>query len=164
MKNDTLVKINLFLNKNKTLKNTVVFIDKASPLAVMIIFYCSLAFLMLSLDIRALFFAAIPWGTFFIVTLIRKKLNHKRPFEELEIEPLSPHSKGKACPSRHASSSAVISAAMYYLYPPLGIATSFLCIIICISRVLTGVHYPKDVISGAVIGGLLGYAGFFILL
>lgn len=153
-----------YINKKNSLKKTVLFLDTYAPKLVTWIFYFTLAYLAIKRDIRVVWVGLIPWITFFSVTIIRNRLNLKRPFEELNFNSLLPHSIGRACPSRHASSSVIIAIAVYYIYPTLGAVTSILSIVICCTRVLTGVHYPRDVIWGAAIGTVIGYIGFFVLL
>lgn len=153
-----------YINKKNSLKKTVLFLDTYVPKLVTWIFYFILAFLAIKRDIRVVWVGLIPWITFFSVTIIRNRLNLKRPFEELNFNSLLPHSAGRACPSRHASSSVIIAISVYYVYPALGIVTGFLSILICCTRVLTGVHYPRDVIWGVAIGLFIGCIGFSLLL
>ena len=153
-----------YINSRPQLKKAVLFLDKRMPLVTTWGFYLTLIYLAVNMDKRVFYVAFIPWLNFFIVSAVRSRLNLKRPFEELEFEPLLPHSPGKACPSRHASSSVIISIAVYYIYPPAGILLGATSVIICLTRVLTGVHYPRDVIWGAAVGAITGYVGFFIIL
>lgn len=153
-----------YVNKKNSLKKTVLFLDTYAPKVVTWIFYFTLALLAIKRDMRVVWVALIPWITFFSVTIIRNQLNLKRPFEELNFNSLLPHSAGRACPSRHASSSVIITIAVYYVYPMLGIVAGILSIVICCTRVLTGVHYPRDVVCGAIIGVVFGFFGFFVLL
>lgn len=44
---------------------------------------------------------------------------------------------------------------------PLGIIVFVCGLIIAIVRVISGVHFPKDVIVGALVGILCGVVGFF---
>ena len=163
-KNHYIVNIINYINKKNSLKKTVLFLDRYSPKLVTWIFYFTLAYLAIKRDISVVWVALIPWITFFSVTIIRNRLNLKRPFEELNFNSLLPHSAGRGCPSRHASSSVIIAIAVYYVHPALGIVTGILSIVICCTRVLTGVHYPRDVIWGAIIGVFFGLFGFFVFL
>ncbi|HCT64891.1 MAG TPA: phosphatase PAP2 family protein [Lachnospiraceae bacterium] len=163
-KHHYIFKLITFINKKNSLKKTILFLDTYSPKLVTWIFYFTLAYLAMKRDIRILYVGLIPLITFLVVTVTRNLLNLKRPFEELAFKPLLPHSVGRACPSRHAASSVIITFAVYYICPSLGIFTGILSIIICFTRVLTGVHYPRDVICGASLGIIIGYISFFVLL
>ena len=66
-------------------------------------------------------------------------------------------------PSGHASSSFAAAIAIYKSRPKrLGVPCVILAVLMCLSRLYIGVHYPSDVIGGAVIGGLLGLVIFWI--
>ena len=84
-------------------------------------------------------------------------------FEKEGFEPIINHSKGHSFPSRHASSSFVISMGGYFLNPYIGIVAFILSTIVCATRILTGVHYLRDVLCGALMGTIIGYIGFFVL-
>ncbi len=161
MKAENYVRINEFLNKNEKIKNAVIFIDQNFPKPVMVIFYSMLAILAVKKDKRVLLCGAVPWIDFYLVTKIRNKINRKRPFETLGFEPIVPHSKGKSCPSRHASSSVIITFAVYFISPFWGIVTGIISFFVCFSRILTGVHYISDVAAGIVISKIIGYTVFF---
>ena len=153
-----------FFHAHKALKKILIFVDKAAPLAVTWSFYVTASYLAVRLDLRVIFFLLIPWLNFVAVTAVRNRLDLTRPFQEQGFEPVIPHSPGKSCPSRHASSSAVISMAVYYICPAGGRVLAVISVVICISRVLTGVHYARDVLIGAAAGFATGYIGFFVLL
>ncbi|MDD3571007.1 MAG: phosphatase PAP2 family protein [Lachnospiraceae bacterium] len=163
-KNHYIVNLINYINKKNSLKRAVLFLDTYAPKVITWIFYFTLAYLAIKPDIKIVWVALIPWITFFSVTIIRNCLNLKRPFEELNFNSLLPHSAGRGCPSRHASSSVIIAIAVYYVHPTLGIITGLLSLVICCTRVLTGVHYPRDVIWGAIIGVVFGFLGFFVIL
>jgi membrane-associated phospholipid phosphatase len=61
-------------------------------------------------------------------------------------------------PSGHSGSAAAFAVAVGDMLPglrlPLGVAAA----IVAFSRIYTGVHYPSDIVAGAVVGGLLGRA------
>lgn len=106
----------------------------------------------------------IPAVTFVMVTLLRLVINKARPYEALDINPLIRKNKnGQSFPSRHAASVFIIAMAFLYVNIYAGIAMIILGILICVSRVLAGVHYVSDVIVGAVISVILGVFGFFII-
>lgn len=48
----------------------------------------------------------------------------------------------------------------FYVYFPVGIVLTVMSLIIAITRVVSGVHFTKDVIAGAVIGILSGIIYF----
>lgn len=99
----------------------------------------------------------IPGVSFFLVSLFRKIYSAKRPYELLDITPLiKKNTVGKSFPSRHVFSVFIIGMTFYYVESPLGIAVGIIGVLMAWLRVIGGVHFPKDVIAGAVIGILCG--------
>jgi membrane-associated phospholipid phosphatase len=164
MSNEKYIALNKKIHQNPCLKKAVIFADIQLPRLVMIIFYGLLLYLTITFDIRVFACGIIPWLDFLLVTLIRKNINSRRPFEVCRYEPITPHSKGKSCPSRHASSSVIISIAVFYISPVLGIVTAVIGAAVCAARVVSGVHYIHDVVYGAAISIIFGYVSFFLVL
>ena len=66
-------------------------------------------------------------------------------------------------PSGHASSGFAAATAIYKSRPRrVGVPCIILAVLMCWSRLYIGVHYPSDVICGAIIGALLGLIMFWI--
>ena len=164
MNRETYRKTAEYINSHTKLKSIVSFTEKYSSKPSVIIFFGLLFYLTIKLDARVFAVGAVPFAVFCLVTFIRKKLNFKRPFEEIGFESVVPHSTGNGCPSRHAASCTVISMAAFFISIPLGIISSVFSLIVCISRVITGVHYIRDVLWGAFIGMISGYIVYFIIL
>ena len=59
-------------------------------------------------------------------------------------------------PSGHAASAFAFAAAVGRDEPSLGFALRFLAAAVAYSRVHTGVHYPGDIVVGALIGAATG--------
>ena len=156
-------KIVEYINKREKLKNTVIFLEKYTPKPISALFYIMLIYLAVKMDVRVFVMGFVPFFTFVLATVIGKSLDFKRPFEKEGFEPIINHSKGHSFPSRHASSSFVISMGGYFLNPYIGIAAFILSTIVCATRILTGVHYLRDVLCGALMGTIIGYIGFFVL-
>lgn len=132
-----------------------------------VLVYCAYPILLLSLalshDVRFLRVLLTPGISFVLVSLFRNYINAPRPYEVLDIVPIIyKDTKGKSFPSRHVFSVFVIAMAMYYISMPMGIALMIIGILLAVVRVIGGVHFPKDVIFGAVIGILSGLVGFYL--
>ncbi len=106
----------------------------------------------------------VPAVSFLLVSAFRYFYDEKRPYEAFDYEPVMKKRKqGKSMPSRHVFSATVIATAYLYI-SPLPAVVVFVCAsLMCAGRVLAGVHYPKDVIVGALLGIGIGIIGFFIL-
>lgn len=98
------------------------------------------------------------------LTAVRAKLDHPRPYEVYGLEPLIPkETRGRSFPSRHVYSICVIGTSFLYLDPPLGVLLLALGALLSAARVLSGVHFLKDVLAGAVIGILSAVVGFGLI-
>jgi len=62
-------------------------------------------------------------------------------------------------PSGHAAGAFAFAFFFLVLHRPSGLVATIFAILIAASRVALGVHYPTDVIAGAAMGAVLGYAG-----
>ena len=99
---------------------------------------------------------------FGVVELIRAFYNRPRPFEVLpDLHQLLTHSPGGSFPSGHAAFSFAIAAVVGRYYPKTSILFYGAAFSLSFSRVVVGIHWPSDIVGGAVIGiavGLLTHA------
>lgn len=102
-------------------------------------------------------YLAIPGISFVAVSIFRKCYNAKRPYEIYDFKPLIPKDTiGKSFPSRHVFSIFVIGTTLLYHYMFTGVLILYMGCLLAAIRVITGVHFPKDVIAGGLIGILCG--------
>lgn len=103
----------------------------------------------------------IPASGFVILSLLRKKINAPRPYEEWDIKPLLDRdSPGQSMPSRHVFSATIISMACLHASLTMGMICLTLSAFLGLVRVLGGVHYPKDVLVGYACGLVWGVIFF----
>lgn len=141
-----------WLKRLNRILTTAVYI--AYPLAVALLLYAG--------DPRVRKCIAVPGISFVLVSAFRYFLNAPRPYEALNIQPLiHKDTRGKSFPSRHVFSIFVIAMTFFYLYRPLGIVLFASGSILAVIRVLGGVHFPRDVIAGALFGIFSGLLGFY---
>ncbi len=108
-------------------------------------------------------FILIPGISFVLVSLVRKWLNVPRPYEAWAIHPLiRKDTKGQSLPSRHVFSATIISMAVLQVNSFLGIIFLLLSLVLACCRVIGGVHYPRDVIVGCIVGVACGLLLIFI--
>jgi len=98
---------------------------------------------------------------FGVAELIRFFYHRSRPFSVLPVHQLLTDS-AYAFPSGHATFFFALSTAVYFYNKKWGSGFFIASILITVSRVAAGVHYPSDIIGGAVIGVAVGYAVFYL--
>ena len=110
---------------------------------------------------QVLIYVFIPASGFVILSLLRKKINAPRPYEEWDIKPLLDRdSPGQSMPSRHVFSASIISMACLHASLSVGVILLILSVFLGLVRVLGGVHYPKDVLVGYICGLVWGVIFF----
>lgn len=124
----------------------------------------ALIFLAVSRDSRFWRAFLVPAISFVLLSVVRDKLNAKRPYEVLEIRPIiHKKTKGHSMPSRHVFSMFVIAMTFLWVMPWMGVVLLCFGAILAAVRVVGGVHFPRDVLVGALAGLLSGLIGFWIL-
>jgi len=95
---------------------------------------------------------------FVLVAIIRAIWFRPRPFVALNFAPLIDQSATEASfPSGHASFYFALSTIVYCYNKKVGILFYIASLFIAISRVFVGVHWPLDVVAGAILGAFMGW-------
>ena len=114
--------------------------------------------------VRLVAAAGVP---FLFVSVIRRVLNFPRPYERYDFSQLGIENlkskQGESFPSRHVFSAFLIGVLIFPYAPTLSLFNLVAGCAIAVFRVLLGVHFPRDVIVGAVIGVVSGALGMLIL-
>lgn len=106
---------------------------------------------------RLLRLVLIPGSGFVLLSLVRQHLNAPRPYEQWPIDPLIAREKtGDSFPSRHVFSATVIAVAALWINWYWGLVLLALAALLAVIRVIGGVHYPRDVVVGALCGLVVG--------
>lgn len=85
--------------------------------------------------------------------LLKNWIMRPRPFQAIPELHALVFAGGWSFPSGHSTSSMAAAYAMYCQAPRrMGIPALILAVLICLSRMYVGVHYPTDVICGALTG------------
>ncbi len=97
-------------------------------------------------------FLALVLGRVFLVEFIRLVLPRDRPFLSLEVIQLIAKDAEQSFPSGHATALFAIAFAIYVYNKKYGLFLVSLAILVSLFRVMTGVHYPSDILAGALLG------------
>jgi len=90
-----------------------------------------------------------------ITEIIRFFYYSPRPFEALRFQSLIPES-GSSIPSGHAAFFFALATIIFFYNRRWGVWYFVFSLLISIARIFAGVHWPSDIIAGAVVGVLSG--------
>jgi undecaprenyl-diphosphatase len=95
----------------------------------------------------------LAWGTSFVL----KYLFHSpRPYLLLsDVNALFMHGTYDSFPSGHATLFFALATSMYFYQKRFGAMLFVFAFVISISRIFSGVHFPVDILAGALIGVLI---------
>ena len=105
----------------------------------------------------------LPALCFLCVTLLRRLIHRPRPYEKTGagIDPLiSKRGENNSMPSRHVASAFVIGTVILMQSTVFGAIALVCASALGFLRFLEGVHYPTDLIVGALLGAAFGSVGF----
>lgn len=100
-------------------------------------------------------------GTVALVYLVCDALGaiwpRQRPFARLsDVEALTPHTPERSFPSRHVASGLAMAALGGRAHPRLGATMAGVAWLLGACRVAAGLHYPTDILGGALLGRAVG--------
>ena len=97
---------------------------------------------------------ALIIGALITNLLLKNAVARVRPYDTVEgLVPLVKKLKDYSFPSGHTCASFACAFVYYKLYPDIkGKMAMALAVLIALSRLYVGVHYPTDVLGGAVVG------------
>jgi undecaprenyl-diphosphatase len=107
--------------------------------------------------------AAAVWSADLLATLLKSAFDRPRPFESHHVDVLVSGTVGASLPSGHAATAFAGAVVLRGLLGRGGPALFALATVIAVSRVYVGVHYPFDVLVGALLGALVGLAALAVV-
>lgn len=164
MTQETYIKITEKIRSTHYGERIIVFINRLLTDIVYISFLVLLFYLALHRDKDMVKIVMVTGISFVMVSVIRHFINAERPYTKYEFIPLvQKEKKGDSMPSRHVFSAFVIGMVFMYINITLGTIILIIGCLMAVIRVIVGVHFPRDVIAGAVIGILSGIIGFYLI-
>lgn len=93
---------------------------------------------------------------FAISTLLATIIDRVRPYLAIPgVEAIvPPNIQAGSFPSSHSAVAVGVATALAFYNVPLGVAAFLIAILVMFGRVAAGMHYPTDVLGGAVVGVL----------
>ena len=144
--------------------HTINLLDRTLVFAVAIAYAAMLAVLIASGDLRIIKAVIVPAITFALVTYLRARIDAPRPYDLYDIDPIIHKGvHGLSLPSRHVASAAIIACALAWVHLDWGVLGFLACAIVAFTRIVGGVHFPKDVVTALALAALCGLVGFVII-
>ena len=108
--------------------------------------------------------AATVWTADLLTSLLKLAVDRERPYEVIPAaDPLLRWDVAGSFPSGHAATSVAGAIILTYLIGRGGVWLGLLAAAVAFSRVYVGVHYPGDVLAGAVLGAAVGLAAIALV-
>lgn len=153
-----------FFSDNKYYKLTLAIIYKLLPLVLFIAYPILIIYVFFTQRSEIFKVVLVPLCVLLFVSILRKLLNKKRPYEVYGIPSVfNKQTKGESMPSRHTASAFIIAMTFLYINFNLGITALSMATLIALSRVLAGAHFIRDVLVGMTISILVGIVFLFLL-
>ena len=138
-------------------------INKIMTAIAFILYPVLVGFMVVEKDKRAIALIFVPAFCFVFVSIVRKLLHRPRPYDLYDYQPVIPREKkGDSFPSRHVFSIFLIATLWFGICQPIGTFLLLAGVILAIIRVIGGVHFPKDVLCGAIVGILCGVLTLYL--
>ena len=102
-------------------------------------------------------FLAAILARFVFANIIRWIVHRPRPFLVTDANLLIGKINESSFPSGHAAFYFALSTLVFYYNKEAGVLFYLVSFIICMARVFAGVHWPSDIVAGAIVGVFSGW-------
>ena len=99
----------------------------------------------------------VPLGAAIVLSeILSKVINRDRPFVALPgVHLVIPHSADGGMPSHHVLFMVAVATSIYLRNKSAGLVLAALALISGVARIAAGIHYPSDIVVGALIGWVM---------
>jgi len=104
--------------------------------------------------LKVFFSAALAWV---LAVVLKTLFKVPRPFLSLpNIHPLFSKTTF-SFPSEHAMFLSALAFSIFFLHKKAGYVFMFFALLICLARIIAGVHFPIDILGGFILGSLVAF-------
>lgn len=158
--------LNNLAGKSQFFDNVVIFLASYFPYILIIVFLALVFFSqhqkLEKLEILLTIGISSVIARFGVTEIIRFFYHRPRPFTDLSVNHLLTSNEW-SFPSGHSAFFFALSTAVYLYNKKWGILFFIGAILITISRVIAGIHYPSDIIGGAIIGIVVACVTYYLV-
>lgn len=139
-------------------------LDRALVVLIALGYVAAAAFLAIMGDMRLVRFLVVPAVVLVVTTAARKLINAPRPYERYDIDPIiEKDTRGESFPSRHIACAVVIAFALAWIHGDWGVLGLVGAAGLAFTRIVGGVHFPRDVVAAAVLATVCALVGFILI-
>ena len=139
-------------------------LDRALVLLIAVAYVVAMAFLAITDDPHFLRMLIVPAVVLVVVSALRQAINAPRPYELYDIDPiLEKDTQGKSLPSRHVACATIIACGLAWFHADWGVIALIAAAGVAFTRIVGGVHFPRDVIVGAALAIVCALVGFVLI-
>ena len=159
--------LNNLAGQSQFFDSTVVFLASYFPYILIVLFLAILLFShyhpkLEKLEILLTVGISSVVARFGVTELIRFFYHRPRPFLDHAVNQLLTNDNW-SFPSGHATFFFAVATAIYLYNKKWGIFFFIAAILMAVSRVIAGIHYPSDIIGGALIGIAVAYVTYHVV-
>ncbi|MEJ0001915.1 MAG: phosphatase PAP2 family protein [bacterium] len=141
------------LSTNPVIAGAAVFLNKFTYVFLVLIIVWVISFA--THKLFTILLLLVSSGSAWIIAHTLKLIFHvSRPFVELGITPLV-YQSNYSFPSEHCAVFSALAVSMFFIHKRAGVALGILAVLVGLSRIILGVHYPIDVLGGFLVGSIV---------
>lgn len=141
--------------QSELVANFAILINKLTYLFIVVLFIWAVFFSKRKFNSFAILFLTVV-STLLVARTWKFLFQINRPFIELGFDPLVLEN-GYSFPSEHTSVFFALAFAVLYLNKRVGWVFFVLAVLVALSRIVLGVHYPLDIIGGFFLGYIISF-------